>query len=45
MMSCAARGVPHPLAPVGSNPLPTVSVGGQPPRGAALLSHTVVACL
>jgi hypothetical protein len=43
MMSCAARGAPHPVAHVGSHLLPTVSVSRQP-RGAVLLSHTVAAC-
>jgi hypothetical protein len=43
MMSCAARGAPHPVALVGSQPLPTVPVSGQP-RDVALLSRTVAAC-
>jgi hypothetical protein len=34
----------HPIAPVGSHPLPTMPVSGQP-RDAALLSHIVVAYL
>jgi hypothetical protein len=30
--------------PIGSHPLPTVPVSGQP-RGAGLLSHTIAACM
>jgi hypothetical protein len=43
MMSLAAWSAPHPVAPVGSHPLPSVPVSGQS-HGAALLSRTVVAC-
>jgi hypothetical protein len=43
MMSYAARGEPCPIAPVGSHPLPTVPVSGQP-RDTALLSRTIAAC-
>jgi hypothetical protein len=43
MLSCAVRGAPHPVALVGSHPLPTVPVSGQP-RDVELLSRTVAAC-
>jgi hypothetical protein len=43
MMSSMAWAMSHPVAPVGSHPLPIVPVSGQP-HGTALLSHTVVAC-
>jgi hypothetical protein len=42
-MSSAEWSVPRPIAPVESHSLPTMPVSGQP-RGAALLSRTVVAC-
>jgi hypothetical protein len=44
MMFLAAWSAPRPVAPVGSHPLPTVPVSGQP-HDTALLSCIVAACL
>jgi hypothetical protein len=43
MMSSMAWDTSRPVAPVGSHPLPSVPVSGQP-RDAALLNHTVATC-
>jgi hypothetical protein len=40
MVSSTTWGTSHPVAPVGSHPLPTVPVTGQP-CSAVLLSHSV----